>query len=71
MNMVNAIYRNGRIELFSEVSWPDGTPVQVMPVPLHQPRTSWLSLSPLDVGAFHELSSDDDLLDELLDDSRN
>jgi hypothetical protein len=34
MQSVTATYRNGRIELTKSVDWPDGTPVEVMPLEL-------------------------------------
>ena len=71
MQSATATFRNGRLELMSEVDWPDGTRVEVTPLTPPQQRQSWLSLPPLDVGRFQELSNDDDLLGEMLDDSRN
>ncbi len=71
MNAATAIYRNGRLELTSQVDWPDETPVEVTPVQFPRQRPSWLSLPPLDVGRFQELTSDGDLLGEMLDDSRS
>ncbi|HUG70892.1 MAG TPA: antitoxin family protein [Pirellulaceae bacterium] len=71
MNVATAIYRNGRLELTSPVDWPEGTPVEVKPVRSRRQRPSWLSLPPLDVGCFQELTGDDDLLGEMLDDSRS
>ena len=70
MNTATATFRNGRLELTSQVNWPDGTQVEVRPVASCPPqRQSWLSLPPLDVGQFREPTSDDDLLAEMLDDS--
>lgn len=54
----------------TSVGWPDGTPVEVTPIVPRQERPSWLSLAPLDVGRFRELA-DDDLHEEMLDDSRH
>ena len=71
MNVVTAVYRNGRLELISPVDWPEGTSVEVRPVQSPRQRPSWLSLPPLDVGRFQEVASDDDLLGEMLDDLRN
>lgn len=71
MNAANAIYRNGRLELTSSVDWPEGTPVEVKPVAFPEQRPSWLLLPPLDVGRFQEVTADDDLLGEMLDDSRD
>jgi hypothetical protein len=71
MSPATAVYRNGQLELTSPVDWPEGTPVEVKPVSVPQQRSSWLSLPPLDVGNFQELTDDDDLLGEMLDDSRN
>lgn len=71
MNVVTAIYRNGRLELTSPVDWPDGTPVEVKPVHISGQRPSWRSLQPVDVGRFQETSRDDDPLGEMLDDSRD
>jgi hypothetical protein len=71
MNVVTAIYRNGRLELISPVDWPEGTSVEVKPVTCPRQRPSWLSLPPLDVGRFQEVTGDDDLLGEMLDDSRS
>lgn len=69
MNAATAIFRNGRLELTSPVDWPEGISVEVKPV--SSPRPSWRSLPPLDVGSFREVTGDDDLLEEMLDDSRN
>ncbi|MBC8874725.1 MAG: hypothetical protein H8E44_35255 [Planctomycetes bacterium] len=71
MHSATATFRNGRLELTAAVDWPDGTQVEVTPLTSPQQRQSWLSLPPLDVGQFRELTSDDDLLGEMLDDSRN
>jgi hypothetical protein len=71
MNVATAIYRNGRVELISPVDWPEGTSVEVKPVHSSRQQPSWLSMAPLDVGRFQEVTSDDDLLGEMLDDSRN
>ena len=71
MRSATATFRNGRLELTSAVNWPDGTQVEVTPLTSPQQRQSWLSLPPLDVGQFRELTSNDDLLGEMLDDSRN
>jgi hypothetical protein len=62
MESVTAVVRNGRIELVEPVDWPDGTKVAVTPVDSPNRRTSWLSLPPLDVGEFRELTAEDDLL---------
>ncbi len=74
MKTITATFRDGRLELTSVVNWPEGTLVEVRPLisqsngaPEQQP--SWLSLPPLDVGQFQE-SASDDLLGEMLDDSR-
>ena len=71
MNTATAVYRNGRLELSSSVDWPEGTSVEVRPISSPQQRPSWLSLPPLDVGRFQEVTDDDDLLGEMLDDSRS
>lgn len=71
MNAASAVYRNGQLELTSPVDWPEGTPVEVKPVDVSPRGSSWLTLPPLDVGPFKEVTSDDDLLGEMLDDSRN
>ena len=71
MRSATATFRNGRLELTSAVNWPDGTQVEVTPLTSPPQRQSWLSLPALDVGQFRELTSDDDLLGEMLDDSRN
>lgn len=70
LGSVTAVFRNGRIELAEAVDWPDGTRVEVTPVGSVPPRTSWLSLPPLDVGEFRGLSAEDDVLGEMLDDAR-
>ena len=70
MGSVTATFRNGRIELAQEVDWPDGTQVEVTPLVGAQQRTDWLLLPPLDVGGFREVIAEDDLLGEMLDDSR-
>ncbi len=64
---VPAVFRNGRIELAVPVNWPEGTPLEVTPLANPRPRTDLLSLLPLDVGEFRELTADDDLLGEMLD----
>jgi hypothetical protein len=71
MGSITAVFRNGQIELAEPVDWPDGTRVEVTPINNPQPRIHLLSLPPLDVGEFRELSADDDLLGEMLDDSRD
>ena len=71
MRSATATFRNGQLELTSAVNWPDGTQVEVKPLTSGQQRQSWLSLPPLDVGQFRELTSEDDLLGEMLDDSRH
>ena len=70
MGSITAVFHNGRIELAQPVDWPDGTQVEVTPINNVTARTDWLSLPPLDVGEFRELTSEDDLLGEMLDDSR-
>lgn len=72
MKTATATFRSGRLELTSPVDWPDGIEVEVRPL-TDSPtgRQSWLSLPPLDVGQFREPTRDDDLLAEMLDDSRN
>jgi hypothetical protein len=70
MASVTAVFRNGQIELVEPVDWPDGTQVEVTPINKLTARTDWLSLPPLDVGEFKELTPEDDLLGEMLDDSR-
>ncbi len=70
MGSITATFRNGRLELAEAVDWPDGTEVEVTPITAGQRRVNWLSLLPLDVGEFHELTAEDDLLGEMLDDSR-
>ena len=72
MKPATATFRNGQLELTSQVDWPDGIQVEVTPLVAGGPQPqSWLSLPPLDVGQFHELTADDDLLAEMLDDSRD
>ncbi len=70
MGSVTAVYRGGRLELAEPVDWPDGTEVDVTPIAGRQRHVSWLSLPPLDVGEFREVRAEDDLLAEMLDDSR-
>jgi len=70
MESMTATFRNGRLELAEPVSWPDGTQVKVTPLGDAQERVNWLSLPPLDVGEFRELNAEDDLLAEMLDESR-
>jgi len=70
MGSVTAIVRNGRLELAEPLGWPDGTHVKVTPLGSEHERVNWLSLPPLDVGEFRELTAEDDLLAEMLDDSR-
>ncbi len=69
MQSVTATFHNGRLELAEPVDWPDGTQVEVTPLSNFK-RVDWLSLPPLDVGEFRELTAEDDLLGEMLDDSR-
>ena len=71
MHSATAVFHQGRLELTSQVDWPDGTTVEVKPVNVPQLRPSWLSLPPLDVGSFREVSGEHDLLGEMLDDSRH
>ncbi len=71
MGSVTAVFHNGRIELAQPVDWPDGTQVEVTPINNPQPQTDWPWLPPLDVGEFREFTADDDLLGEMLDDSRD
>ena len=70
MGTVTAVFHNGRIELAQPVDWPDGTQVEVTPIDNPCPQAVWPFLPPLDVGKFRELTSEDDLLGEMLDDSR-
>jgi len=65
-----AVFRDGRIELAEPVAWPNGTRVRVIRLGDVPQRVDWLSLPPLQVGDFRELSADDDLLAEMLDDAR-
>ena len=71
MGRITAVFRNGQLELGEPVDWPDGTQVEVTPVQSPPSRTGWPWLPPLDVGEFRELTSEDDLLGEMLDDSRD
>jgi hypothetical protein len=71
MESVTAVFHNGRLELAQSVDWPDGTRVEVTPVESPPLRTGWPWLPPLEVGKFRELTADDDLLGEMLDDSRD
>ena len=72
MKMATATFQNGRLELNSRVDWPDGTLVEIRPLDSSpQQMQSWLTLPPLDVGKFEEPASDNDLLGEMLDDSRS
>ena len=71
MQRATAIIRHGRVELTQPVDWPDGTPVEVVLLQPAETRVSWFSLLPLDVGRFREGTSEDDLLAEMLDDSRD
>ena len=71
MGSIAAVFRNGQVELAEPVDWPDGTRVDVTPIDTSQPRVPLHSLPPLDVGEFRELSADDDLRGEMLDDSRD
>jgi len=69
MEGVTAVFRNGQIELVGPVNWPDGTRVEVTPIDKPQPRMALHLLPPLDTGEFRELTAEDDLLGEMLDDS--
>lgn len=72
MKIATATFRDGRVELTSQVDWLDGIEVEVRPLRDGPPQgRSWLSLAPLDVGTFQEPTRDDDLLAEMLDDSRS
>ncbi|NLX95316.1 MAG: hypothetical protein GXY83_03995 [Rhodopirellula sp.] len=71
MQRATAIIRHGRVELTEPVDWPDGTAVEVVFLQPAETPIRWLSLPPLDVGRFREVTSQDDLLAEMLDDSRN
>jgi len=71
MKPATALFQNGELKLTSPVDWPDGTPVEVRPVMHPERGNSWLSLPPLDVGRFEESAGRDDLLGEMLDDSRS
>jgi hypothetical protein len=68
MRGVTAVFRNGQIELAEPVNWPDGTRVEVTPVDMPQPRMALHLLPPLDTGEFRDLTAEDDLLREMLDD---
>ncbi len=70
MGSVTATFHNGRIDLAEPVDWPEGTLVTVTPLDSAQDRVDWLSLPPLDVGEFREPGPEDDLLGEMLSDSR-
>ena len=70
MGSVAAVFHNGRIELAEPVDRPEGTRVEVTPIASPAARVDWLSLPPLDVGEFREFTEDDDLLGEMLDDTR-
>ncbi len=49
MQSVTATFRNGRVELTAPVDWPNGTPVEVRPLPpggtdtceVSPPMTQW------------------------------
>lgn len=71
MNRTLAIIRNGRVELSDPVVWPDGTAVEIIPLPSTPAQVDWFALPPLDVGEFRAPTSEDDLLGEMLDDSRD
>ena len=68
MRSVKAVFRKGRLELTEPVDWPEGAQVNVTLLCETRQRVDWLSLPPLDVGQFRELSAEDDLLAELLND---
>ena len=70
MSTIKAIVRNGRIEVADPIDLPDGTELTIA-VPGSSVRADWFSLPPLDVGNFRELAPGDDLLAEMLDDSRD
>lgn len=71
MQRATATIRHGRVELTEPVDWPDGTPVEVVVVQPAETRVDWFSLAPLGVGRFREVAPEDDLLGEMLDDSRD
>lgn len=63
MQRTTAIIRDGRVELNEPVDWPDGTEVEVIPLPGPTAGVNWLDLPPLEVGEFREAGPDDDLYD--------
>lgn len=65
MVTVTATFQNGRLELAQPVDWPDGTQVLLTPLVGSQECVDWLSLPPLGVGEFRELTAEDDLLAEM------
>jgi hypothetical protein len=40
MGSVTAVFNNGRIELAHPVDWPNGTQVEVTPIPTQTPRAA-------------------------------
>lgn len=71
MPRATAIIRHGRVELTEPVNWPEGTSVEVVVLEPAKPLDSWLSLPPLNVGRLREVTADDDLLEEMLNDPRD
>ncbi len=71
MESVTAVFHNGRLELAQSVDWLDGTQVEVTPVQ-SPPSASRLAVAAATGGGkVCELTADDDLLGEMLDDSRD
>ena len=78
MENATATFREGRLELSGPVDWPEGTLVSVTPLPVAnesiappaEKRAGWLSLPPFDLGEMRPFSSADDLLEEMLGNSR-
>jgi hypothetical protein len=76
MKQTLATFRDGRVVLDTPVDWPDGIRLQVIPTEdaqsLGGAESSLRNLKPLDLGeTICPLDADDDLLEEMLDASRD
>lgn len=76
MKQTLATFRDGRVVLDAPVDWPDGIRLQVIPKrdakSSEGARSSLRNLKPLDLGeTLRPLDADDDLLEEMLNASRD
>ena len=76
MNQIMATFRDGCVVLDAPVEWPEGIRLQVLPATGAQrsetANSSLRALEPLDLGkTLRPLDAGDDLLEEMLDASRD